>query len=279
MLSPSKLTLLLLLISIQCVRPAVVITLGDSYACGNGIHRLRKDYCDASCFVERDMIPGGKYAFRQGLDHIITACSRHRINQTVAQWDDLQLSYPEEATGLWEGSLLIISAGINSARSIRNGTFEQRLIQCLTSHCRHDENNRIENYDEVQEELEAFYTKLATEAAEATVRVMGYPKVFNSNRLRCFVAGVSVRDANFFDSNVLGVNDKIIEAIENVKKNFPDFDIQYVDLTKYYTNGACSPFRTRQIRNINPHLRETSFHPTQWGYDKSYAALLDSLLD
>lgn len=278
MIVRTKFRLLLILSSIPWARSAVVVTIGDSYAAGTGVHASRKDYDDTYCYVEKDTIPGGKYAFTRGLDHIVSACAGDDVAETVAQWDDLQLRYSNEATDLWEGSVIIISTGGNSVRTGRGENFEGSLVRCLTTgRCHKEEDNQVVNYDDVQAELEAFYSQLAAEAGGATVRVMGYPKIFNSNRLKCFIPGISVREADFFDSFALKLNERIIVAVDAAKATFPDFDIRYVDVASYYTNGACFPFKFRQVRDINVRSPVSSFHPTQYGYDRAYGALLDTI--
>ena len=198
---------------------------------------------------------------------------------TVAQWNDLQLRYADEAADLWKGSVMIVTTGGNSVVTERGENFQEAVARCLRSQrCHKDEENQAANFDVVQDELEAFYTQLATEAGEGTVRVMGYPKIFNSNRLRCFIPGMSVREANFFDSLIDDMNERIMMAVDTVKTSFPGFDIQFVDVASYYSNGACSPFKFRQVRDINVAFRLSSFHPTQRGYDKSYDAFLDTVI-
>jgi lysophospholipase L1-like esterase len=257
----------------------MVITIGDSYAAGDGAHAWQKHYDDPYCYVEDDTTPGGKYASARGLKHIVAACSGDLINETVAQWDDLQLRYADEATDLWEGSVIIVTTGGNSLKSIRGDDFVAGLVRCLAvPRCYEDAENQVANYDAVQTELELFYSQLAIQANGATVRVIGYPKVFNSNRFRCSIPGITVREADFFDNIVIGMNDRIIAAIDAVKSIFSDFDVRFVDVTKYYTNGACSPFKSRQVRNLNVRFPRSSFHPTQNGYDKSYKALLDTMI-
>ena len=275
----SKLPLLLIIASIPYARPSMVVTLGDSDAAGTGVHALRNTYDDTYCYVEKDTIPGGKYASTRGLEHVVSACAGDTVAATVAQWDDLQLRYADEAADLWDGSVLIISSGGNSVLTKRGENFEDGLARVLTTRRFYkDEQNEIANYDEVQAALEAFYSQLAVEAEGATVRVTGYPKIFNSNRLKCFIPGIRAKEADFFDSNVMGLNERIIAAVETVKTSFPGFDIQYVDVASYYTNGACSPFKIRQVRDINVRAPVSSFHPTQRGYDKAYGAFLETML-
>jgi hypothetical protein len=47
-----------------------------------------------------------------------------------------------------------------------------------------------------------FYSQPAAEAAEVTVRVMGYPKIFNSNRFKSFMPGITAREAKTFDDPI-----------------------------------------------------------------------------
>lgn len=256
-----------------------VVTLGDSYAAGTGIHTVQENYDDAICWSEFDTTPGGKFAASQGIEHVMKACAGHTIDQTVAQWDDVKMLYAEEADQNWENSLLIISTGGNSLRSIAGDGFGEFVSICLTQkRCDRQSDNEIQNFPEVQEELEAFYQNLAAEASNATIRVMGYPKVFNSSPFRCFVPGINVAEANNFDENGAFLNEVVRAVVEQVKSDHPDLDIEFIDLREYYTNGACHLFHsTRQIRSLSLRSIVPSFHPTQLGYDLSYAALLESI--
>ncbi|GAX21535.1 hypothetical protein FisN_6Hh425 [Fistulifera solaris] len=275
----SLLVALLCYAAVPLTQAALVVTIGDSYAAGTGIHALRKEYDDTYCYVEVDTIPGGKYASTRGLEHVVTACAGDTIDATVAQWNDLQLRYPDEVADLWEGSVIIISTGGNSALTRRGENFEESLARVLRTRRFHeDELNQVGNLGDVQTELETFYSQLAVEAAEATVRVMGYPFIFNSNPLKCFIPGIRVAEANFFDETVVELNEVIVAAIETVKTAFPSFDIRYVDVAPSYGSGACSPFKFRHIRDINVRAPVTSFHPTQGGYDRAYGAFLRTML-
>ena len=281
MLLRTNQALLLLLVSyIPYARSAVVVSIGDSYAAGDGANALKKNYDDPFCYIEDDTSPGGKYAFTRGLEHIVAACSGDTADATLAQWNDLQLRYLDEAADLWKGSVIIVATGANSLKSRRGEEFETGLVRCLAlPGCHEDEDNQIGNFDEVLSDLLVLYSQLAVDAGEATIRIIGYPKIFSSNRFRCSIPGISVHEANFFDSLVVSLNERIAAAVETVKATFPDVDIRFVDVTKYYTNGACSPFnKFRQVRNINTLFPGSSFHPTQRGYDKSYAAFLDTVI-
>ena len=279
MILQTNLPLLLLCCYIPNARSAVVVSIGDSYAAGDGAHALQKNYDDPHCYIEDDTTPGGKYAASRGLEHIVTACTGDAIDDTLAQWNDLQLRYVDEAAELWKGSVIIVATGANSLRSRRGEEFETGLVRCLVlPGCHEDKDNQIGNFDDVLSDLFALYSQVAADAGEATIRMMGYPKIFSSNRFRCSIPGISVHEANFFDSLVVGLNERIAAAVETVKATFPDVDIRFVDAAKYYTNGACSPFKFRQVRNINTLFLSSSFHPTQRGYDRSYAALLDTMI-
>jgi hypothetical protein len=264
---------------IPLTQAALVATIGDSYAAGTGVHALREEYDDTYCYVEKDTIPGGKYASTRGLQHVVTACAGDTIDATVAQWNDLQLRYPDEVANRWEGSVIIVSTGGNSALTRRGENFEESLARVLTTRRFHeDELNQVANFAAVQNELEEFYLQLAVDAGEATVRVMGYPRIFNSNQIKCFIPGIRVKEADFFDSTVVALNEVIVSAIEIVKTAFSNFDIRYVDVAPSYDSGACSPFKFRHVRDINVRAPVTSFHPTQRGYDRSYGAFLRTML-
>ncbi|GAX14641.1 hypothetical protein FisN_6Lh425 [Fistulifera solaris] len=271
--------LLLFYAAVPLSQAALVVTIGDSYAAGTGVHALREQYDDTYCYVEKDTIPGGKYASTRGMQHVVTACAGDTIDTTVAQWNDLQLRYTDEVANQWEGSVIIVSTGGNSALTRRGENFEESLARVLRTRRFHeDELNQVANLDAVQNELVDFYSQLAVDAGEATVRVMGYPLVFNSNRIKCFIPGIRVKEADFFDSTVVELNEVIVSAIEEVKTTFSNFDIRYVDVAPSYGSGACSPFKFRHIRDINVRAPVTSFHPTQRGYDRSYGAFLRTIL-
>merc|ERR1712029_1047711 len=162
--------------------------------------------------------------------------------------------------------------------------------------CDNKSGNQVDNWQEVSDRLDEAYEKLATEACNARVRVMGYPRLFQ--RLTAWylpdkcpgVTGVGKHEADFFDDTADHLNAIINACVNRVKTNHPGFDIQFVAVTSYITKGACtSSASDREINdkvcsNLNNDLcltsagiSDSSFHPSRRGYDKYADAFYASL--
>lgn len=285
--------------------PAKVVTLGDSYASGLGIHRYLWDYDQlwggsetvfgrsfeftpggGNCLREYETVPGGRLALDWGQPHLQMGCAGAGVAQVQEQWDYLNLLHPLEEYLRWEGSTLLVFAGGNDIRS-RGGEDWADIIQdCIletsTSFgCDEFVTNRVWNLGTVEEDLVGLYSELAARASNAKIRVLGYPQLMQPTSTDgCSVLGVGTDEARWIDSQVAQLNSRLASAVFRARQFYPGVDLEFVDVQGYFTAGSCSQFE-KQINGIVTVLgfipTPSSFHPSQAGYDVYYAAIRDNL--
>jgi len=269
-----------------------VVTLGDSYSSGTGIHNDLSDYDDNNgglfgslCCREFDTTPGGRVASQQGKQHLMPACAGDEIPQIKEQFSDLQANHPAEAANGWEGSTFMFTIGGNDIRSNDGSSWVNILVNCILSFygdCHRAEGNQVANFPEVRSELVNFYSTVAQGASKASIRVFGYPRLLQRTFLGCLpVPGVSMAAADWADSMVDELNSNLRSAVAEVQGQNSGVDIQYVDVSNRMTIGACSLQSGKHVHAIvlsfESLLSPMTFHPTQAGYNRYYDALAPTL--
>jgi hypothetical protein len=96
------------------------------------------------------------------------------------------------------------------------------------------------------------------------------------------VLGISTGEAKWIDGLTLDLNNRTAQAVQSIQAQYPDVDIQYVDVDDYLNVGACGFHRKkRHIQDIalthTFSISRAKLHPTRRGYFAYYQALLDSL--
>jgi hypothetical protein len=145
------------------VEPARLITLGDSYSSGQGIHRDASDFDDhgppahsfdpstrlggSACHRELDTTPGPRIADTAGLESVFVACAGASIadiaNQVVAA------DIPDDGAG----TIVAFTIGGNDALTAEENDWPAVLLECITSFGCGDEDGGIANADEIEERL------------------------------------------------------------------------------------------------------------------------------
>lgn len=281
-----------------------VVTLGDSYSSGTGIHNKGSEYdeegggdvagykltarSDDECWREKHTTPGPKYASYNGKTSIFLACKGAEVSHVINQINYLNSLYQTDAANKWAGSLILLTAGGNDIRTKRGEDWPDLLKRCILEvnpfkGCDdHDKNQVSEStWDSIESKLNSFYSKLAREASSATVRILGYPRLMQRDPGCSSVTGLGRDEADWVDDQVDVLNDRIQGAVNSVKTSYPNFDISYVSVINYITVGACGPKSTREVNDkVLDGLKtsDSSFHPTQLGYDAYYRALVDNIM-
>jgi len=286
-----------------------VITLGDSYSSGTGIHR---DGCDYDveyggnpslygqsylftgngldmCWMETDTTPGPRYASQMGLQSVFVACQGAQIEHIENQMDYVNALYPSDSANNWVGSTILLTAGGNDIQTVGGMSWPDLLIECILetsvfNGC-HDENaNQVGNWNTIQNDLTALFTKLAVEASGAKIRILGYPKMMQRDPGCGSVTGVSRNEADWIDDQCVSLNNNISSAVNNVLANYPNVDMEFVSVYNYLTVGACGNGPSnRHVHDKRLHsyfpwaTSNSSFHPSQKGYDAYLNALIHSL--
>jgi len=321
-----------------------VVTLGDSYSSGTGIHRNGRDYEGGDCWRDLKTTPGAQYARYEGLEFVSKACKGDEIPGILGQWDEIQANNPADAASGWAGSTILFTIGGNDLRTHKGESWPGLLKSCIMSFygkCHKKAENQIANFDELQATLTQLYTKIAQAAPKARIRVLGYPKLLQRKLLCVPVPGLALSAADWADQQVDELNRRLRLAVaasrnSTVPLSFaeeasgsqlldklrqkaraqsngttqsldaslmqkgsrrrrsrrratpaptpaptpgPGVDIEFVDVKRFFSRGACRVTK-RDVHAIvlsGLSLSDSSFHPSQRGYNKYYDALGNSL--
>jgi len=261
-----------------------IVTMGDSYSSGTGIHKYIRDYHEGDkCCREFKTTPGGQLANMEGQTHLMPACGGDELPQIREQFAGLQAEYPQEAARGWEGSTLVFTIGGNDIRSNDGSSWPGILVNCIVSFytdCHKKSANQVANFDDVRNQLTEFYNTVAQGASRATIRVWGYPRLLQRTWHCIPVPGVNSGATQWMDDMVDELNLHIKRAMDAAKAANPGVDMDFVDPTRYFTTGACSiinPHTHSIVLSLENLLSPQSFHPSQRGYNAYYDSLANSL--
>ena len=289
-----------------------IVTLGDSYSSGSGIHRNASSYDDhgpaahsfdpatrlgsSACQRELDETPGPRLASQLGADSVFIACAGAVIDEIPAQ------VRAADIPGDGDGTLVTLTIGGNDLRTVRGENWPDALTRCITSaRCHRSADNQLANLDEIREDLAAMYRSIGEQYPDITVRVLGYPRLMQGNGRCDGVTGVSGDEADWIDEQVDLFNHEIEVATARAR-GWTGADIRYVDVSGDFDNhGACrfwqrdrfvndavfgDSLRRSQLADgtVREHwtsgplnVSTASFHPSSKGYDAYLVALRSSL--
>ena len=189
----------------------VVITIGDSVAAGTGYSADPDSYPD-SCYQDTTNAPGARLATLLNAESIFEACIAAHINGIQWQWERARDTYKEvSSNGDDDGFLnatIVVVAGINDVRSISSEAWIDVVKECSSSrNCHQDPANQIGNLESVKNDLVSLYDNIATDAPNAKIRVLGYPRPFQPWWMFCLWApGISAGEARWMDDNADELN-------------------------------------------------------------------------
>jgi hypothetical protein len=289
-----------------------VVTLGDSYSSGSGIHRNASSYDDhgpeahsfdpstrlgsSACQRELDETPGPRLAAQLDADSVFIACAGAVIREIPAQVRAADIP----ADG--DGTLVTMTIGGNDLRTVRGENWPDALTRCITSAgCHESSKNQMANLDEIREELFDTYRSIGEQYPAITVRVLGYPRLMQGNGRCDGVVGISGDEADWIDDQVDELNHQIEVAAARAR-GMTGAEIRYVDVSEQFDNhGACrfwqrdrfvndavfgDSFRRSQLADgtVREHWTDgplnvstASFHPSSKGYDAYLVALRTSV--
>lgn len=261
-----------------------IITMGDSYSSGTGIHRLIRDYHEGDkCCREFKTTPGAQVARNEGKPHLMPACGGDELPDIKKQFAGLQADHPEEAAKGWDGSTMMFTIGGNDVLSNGGDNWPGILVNCIVSFytdCHKKHSNQVANFDKLRNDLADFYNTVAQGAGKATIRIWGYPRLLQRTWHCIPVPGVNKGATQWMDNMVDELNGHISQAVDTAKSRNPGVDLQFVDVTEFFTSGACnimSPHVHAISLSLENLLSPQSFHPSQRGYNSYYDALANSL--
>jgi len=289
-----------------------VVTLGDSYSSGSGIHRNASAYDDhgpeahsfdpstrlgsSACQRELDETPGPRLAAQLGADSVFIACAGAVIREIPAQ------VRAADIRGDGGGTLVTMTIGGNDLRTVRDENWPDALTRCITSaHCHESSKNQLANLDALREGLVETYREIGAAFPDITVRVLGYPRLMQGNGRCDGVTGISGDEADWIDDQVDLLNHEIDVATARAR-GLTGADIRYVDVTEGFDNhGACrfwqrdrfvndavfgDTFRRSQLADGTVqelwtdgpfNVSTASFHPSTKGYDAYFSVLRASI--
>jgi lysophospholipase L1-like esterase len=234
-----------------------VVTLGDSYSAGTGIHRDASDYDDqgplahsfdettrlgsSMCLRELDTTPGARLAESLGATSIVTACAGARIADVPRQL--AAASVPGDG----RGTLVTMTIGGNDVRTRDGGGWTAVLLDCVLSiGCQRDGGNELTGLDSLGTDLVALLRRITDAHPAITVRVLGYPRLMQPDRWGCVgVTGIGTKEARWLDEQVDRVNDVIqlavVRATAATATGASDgADLAFVPVDEPFDNhGAC----------------------------------------
>merc|ERR1719464_235589 len=133
---------------------------------------------------------------------------------------------------------MMLTIGGNDVRSHGGDGWTSLLLSCILSFytdCHKKADNQVANWDELQGDLENYYTSMAQGAGNATIRVMGYPRLLQRTWHCIPIPGVNSGATKWMDSMVDSLNAMLTRAVSNVKSAYPSVDLEFVPVTSYLT--------------------------------------------
>jgi hypothetical protein len=296
--------------------PAIerVVTLGDSYSSGTGIHRNAGDYDDhgppahsfdpstrlgsGACSRELDETPGPRLAARLEVDSVFVACAGAKIAEIPNQVAVAGIP------GSGAGTIVTMTIGGNDLRTERGESWPETLVRCITSFgCDASPANQVATYPTIKADLVEMYTSIGRAYPDIHVRVLGYPRMMQSDRFCEGVTGIGRGEADWVDDQVDLLNAVISIAVGEAR-SATGADIRFVSvLDRFENHGACRFWqRDRYVNDavfgqtlsrsrlasgeVRDHwgngpltFSSSSFHPSSKGYDAYYAALVAAVTD
>ena len=298
--------------AVSLARIERVVTLGDSYSSGSGIHRNASDYDDhgpeahsfdrstrlgsSACQRELDETPGPRLADQLDADSVFIACAGAVIREIPAQ------VRAADIPGDGAGTFITVTIGGNDLRTVRDENWPDALLRCITSaYCHESSKNQMANLDDIREDLVETYRAIGDEYPGITLRVLGYPGLMQGNGRCDGVTGISGDEADWIDDQVDLLNHEIEVAVAR-SRGWTGADIEYVDVADEFENhGACRFWQRDRFVNdavfgdslrrsrladgtVREHWTEgplnvstASFHPSSKGYDAYLGALRSSI--
>ncbi len=200
------------------------------------------------------------------------------------------------------GTLVAMTIGGNDLRTVRGENWPDTLVRCITSvGCDRSSDNQIANLAELRTDLIDTYAEIGERYPRIAVRVLGYPRLMQSDRWCEGVTGFSRGEADWVDEQVDRFNAQILLATR-VATARTGADIAFVSVVEHFDNhGACRFWqRDRYVNDavfgetlkrsmtadgtVREHwddgpltISGASFHPSSKGYDAYLEALSASV--
>lgn len=290
-----------------------VVTLGDSYSSGLGIHADASDYDDhgppthsfaadtrlggSTCHRELDTSAGAQLAAPLRAESIVAACAGATITDVANQLAAADIQ------GSGSGTLVQLTIGGNDLRTRGGDAWTGVLIDCiLSSRCDRVDANQPVNVGAIRRDATELLASIGNDLGDATIRVVGYPRLMQPQRFGCpGVTGIGRSEAEWIDDRVDDLNAALASAAV-LSRLATGADIRYVSVVDEFDgHGSCrvwqrdryvndAVFGETYTRRAGPDgsvderfadgtftVSAASFHPSQAGYDAFTRAITASL--
>lgn len=268
----------------------------------HGLDLTNRD--DKECWREDDTTPGPKRASYSGAYSRFMACSGAQVHNVYNQVTALNARYPGDRDRGWDNTEVFLTIGGNDLRTDDGETWPKLMQDCIvgnilmgagtilslgllgivdlvTKDCWEKDKNQIYNWYYVESDLKALYRDLRTRMPNATVAVLGYPRLMrpwhNWLGWHCKITGVDGKMALWVDEQVEELNRRIESAVNYMNTYYPEFDITFVPVDDYFDKGACSNDSDKDINSLillqDGFKSNATFHPSQYGYNDMYDAI------
>jgi len=225
------------------------VALGDSYSSGVGTnHYDLSSSCSRSSLAYPALVAAAK-GFSLNFQACSGATTTDVINNQVAALNTTT-------------NLVTVTAGGNDAG------FVPLLENCTFTNCVSAINSTITSVNStLAAKLDAMDTQIKTRAPNATVIVLGYPRLFSGT---CFGA-LGISSAEVTASNNLAAALDTVTGTEAAK-----FGFQYKSaISQFLNHGVCASNAWLHGLTLSP--LTDSYHPTTTGYSSGYAPLVRSV--
>jgi lysophospholipase L1-like esterase len=276
-----------------------VVTLGDSYSAGTGIHANANQYDVPQCWRETNENAGSflaaRFAGAAGNQENL-ACLGAEKPQLDQQIADLAL--PNGGAG----ALIMLTAFGNDVRSVGGLNWPDVIRQCVDDrnepNCHLNPNNQVGpgEAQRIAGLAADSYAKLLNKFPNATIRVLAYPHLMeplqtgSNGPLACplgkaFLVYLDGNEAKFIDDLVDGFNTVLRSTVERAAGAA---DIKFVDVQAYFGDNAYCKYASDKLVNgiigdglggLVPQANAlfSSFHPSAKGYQAYVEAVADSV--
>ena len=225
------------------------VALGDSYSSGVGTNHFD---LDASCKRSSLAYPA-LVAAAKGYTLNFQACSGATTTDVINN----QVSALNSGT-----NLVTVTAGGNDLG------FTSLLVNCTLTNCVSSINSTITSANTTfAPKLDAMDAQIKSHAPNATVIVLGYPRLFSGTCLSAF--GIS--------SSEVTASNNLVAAIENVTQTeAKKYGFTYKSAVAQFTNhGVCAS--SAWLNGLNLGSLTDSYHPTATGYSSGYTPIVRSV--
>ena len=246
------------------------VALGDSYTAGTGADGL---YRDAPCWQSHP-----------GYVDVVADTGRVNLLANLACHGALLTFDPEFPSPFYNGAPTVLEqialgqTALHNAElvSITAGAIDAGSLLALqacaspdTAGCAGTVNAIIANLPVLEAGLEGIYQTIQASAPQATIAVMGYPRLFDPVN---GVPVIPVENQAKVNQAIDVLNQTIAKAVAESRTN-----AKFVDVTKRFAGHAANSLEPWIVLDFRLPLPDANFHPNVAGHQAYAAALVSAV--